>query len=729
MNNWPFTDGKSIIGLKLFEMIDWVYESSKGFDGSSAPVGRPIIALPPVQRSAVWRPKQVVDLWDSLIRGLPIGTFYLVNRVEGLRTLVTLKGETIRRSLRGYDLLDGQQRVRALLIGTFGFPEEKRCLWIDLGKEAASQRPLLRITSKGQPFGYDAKTGDKLKLYERQSARERLEGKVPLLHNGRTAYNLELFDGDVTQGGKLISQPPLPYGASEGQTFELHRLLSAWRKAKPCCEDEGIAALRTVTQNGPNQEALFALHYTFNRIQNAEVALLRIDPQDFSSEEDVLELFDRIGAGGTPLSVEERLYSIYKFHWPDIRDAVNQIHSQIGRILAPTKIAATAIRIAYAQSADDRNDTPDVATFSKIITGQKERGFQDHLNKLIPPGSQEVDENGTLLHSFETIKSLLWDRPGVGHFWIPPVLLVSLPAELWQVLSFWAWSHPNREYSMLSRQEAVRFALFWHLTVWNNKKAARWAFDYIKKNKEAAVFPGTALYELFAGNGEDRCAHKLISPEEFTRKLCKEENSRWRTDAERFVEKDNRNELGSHWWWNGKKMLPWLQKDYICTVFQDYVPLTDHEDDVPYDVDHMCPFKDWGDDWRNLHNRLDVAEDLKEKVRVCRDAVGGGIGNLQLLASPVNRGRQADDIAVKMPFISREDQPPMADDAQAMADFAFAPEHREIWNRVSRPGEVNNRRWDEDRLKAFQRAVELRAAWLYQRFHDDLGYGSWTKGK
>jgi hypothetical protein len=145
MDDWPFTNGKTIIGLKLLEMIDWVHESSRLLDGSLMPESKPVIALPPIQRSAVWRPKQVVDLWDSLIHGLPIGTFYLVKYLVGPR--VTFKGKTRVESLPGHDLLDGQQRIRALLIGAVDFPEEKRCLWVDLGSEEAKQRPILRITS------------------------------------------------------------------------------------------------------------------------------------------------------------------------------------------------------------------------------------------------------------------------------------------------------------------------------------------------------------------------------------------------------------------------------------------------------------------------------------------------------------------------------------------------------------------------------------------------------
>src|ERR1700730_10865918 len=115
---WPhFEQDTSVLGWPLLGLIDWVCKSI----GGTVPEGMPVIEMPPVQRSAVWRPKQVVDLWDSLMRGLPIGTFYLVS-ANGDRDVVDLRtGETRRFSGNGFDLLDGQQRVRALLVGAVGF--------------------------------------------------------------------------------------------------------------------------------------------------------------------------------------------------------------------------------------------------------------------------------------------------------------------------------------------------------------------------------------------------------------------------------------------------------------------------------------------------------------------------------------------------------------------------------------------------------------------------------
>ncbi len=57
------------------------------------------IELPPIQRGFVWKPYQIENLWDSLLRGFPIGCF-----------ICKRNGEKI-------EILDGQQRLTSILLG------------------------------------------------------------------------------------------------------------------------------------------------------------------------------------------------------------------------------------------------------------------------------------------------------------------------------------------------------------------------------------------------------------------------------------------------------------------------------------------------------------------------------------------------------------------------------------------------------------------------------------
>lgn len=90
------------------------------------------VLLPSIQRSFVWKPKQIVRLWDSLMRGYPIGPMLVWRTRPADHKHVHF--HQICRDFKGNDhavvrasstdvvsaLLDGQQRVTALSIGVLG---------------------------------------------------------------------------------------------------------------------------------------------------------------------------------------------------------------------------------------------------------------------------------------------------------------------------------------------------------------------------------------------------------------------------------------------------------------------------------------------------------------------------------------------------------------------------------------------------------------------------------
>ena len=64
-----------------------------------------MVSLPTVQRGFVWKPYQIENLWDSLLRGYPIGAFVLSPR------------QSANREESKYEMLDGQQRATAICLG------------------------------------------------------------------------------------------------------------------------------------------------------------------------------------------------------------------------------------------------------------------------------------------------------------------------------------------------------------------------------------------------------------------------------------------------------------------------------------------------------------------------------------------------------------------------------------------------------------------------------------
>ncbi len=332
----------------------------------------------------------MTDLWDSLFRGLPIGSFYLTPRAAGpVRDLGG--GRIVVDGRPGHDLFDGQQRTRALLLGVCGPDLDGRCLWVDLAPRAKHR---IHLTARSQPFGYDANTGQKLSRSDRVAARQDLERQLLLVHRpgaaAPAAYDHEIFD--LLLGGLgSFRRLPRPHKASDS-TFRLDELLTAWRsEAGP----SGLSALeRYVTERGfgPGGDlALDELDAAFSWLARGEVALLRVDPDAFTGDaararESLLMLFDRIGAGGTPLSNDERLYSIFKHHDPRVHNAVLEIHAAVGRVMAPTKIVVSALRLASALSKDGATSVPDVVAFARIMgeTVPETAPFRETLAELIP---------------------------------------------------------------------------------------------------------------------------------------------------------------------------------------------------------------------------------------------------------------------------------------------------------------------------------------------------------
>jgi len=153
----------------------------------------PEVELPSIQRGFVWRPKQVEDLWDSLLRGYPIGSFLF------------------SRSGKKRYLMDGQQRATSIFLGHFNpykqlnetkawaIKGELPVLWIDLKPDTKpnSSKYLIRLTTRSHPWGYQASNNEtKLSVPDRRKALE-LFRKHPDNKSGYTLFkNSTVFPFD-----------------------------------------------------------------------------------------------------------------------------------------------------------------------------------------------------------------------------------------------------------------------------------------------------------------------------------------------------------------------------------------------------------------------------------------------------------------------------------------------------------------------------------------------------
>ena len=69
-------------------------------------------SVPILQRGLVWNPAQIELLWDSVLRGFPIGAIVLSAKIES-----QVKASDAKKLAMTHHLLDGQQRCDAIALG------------------------------------------------------------------------------------------------------------------------------------------------------------------------------------------------------------------------------------------------------------------------------------------------------------------------------------------------------------------------------------------------------------------------------------------------------------------------------------------------------------------------------------------------------------------------------------------------------------------------------------
>ena len=163
----PFFGDDAAVIVKLTEWMEW---SSGKADASRN------VVLPMIQRGSVWAPHKLLDFWDTLLRGMPLGALMASEASEGA---VKVLGGAETRDAKPADiaLIDGQQRTLAMLAGWpkgLQNPLRPVALWVDLADEPQGEyRFRLWATTRAQPFGYARASmgGQPLSKLERKKLR------------------------------------------------------------------------------------------------------------------------------------------------------------------------------------------------------------------------------------------------------------------------------------------------------------------------------------------------------------------------------------------------------------------------------------------------------------------------------------------------------------------------------------------------------------------------------
>lgn len=718
-NNWPFINDGQVIGMKLPEYLDWAT------DGSTCPKK---LLLPPIQRGFVWKPKQIVDLWDSLLRGMPIGSLMLskLSNDQVAATISTQDAQKTRPvSGEAMGLLDGQQRTLAMLIGWPDSNTTQHSLWIDLAENGHAGSPFdIRLTTKAQPFGFQRVSHSRLSRHDRKQAREHYDK----LHPGiESEPDYELF----VLGGDQCLPHPWTAKSEPNQFVKVKDLWSAYRKT---CNDK--SKFQALFKSHLADKRLSDLYDAFTRLESLEVPLIlipehiskpkvEVTPVEVTPNEvphPLVLLFERIGRNGASLSSEDLLFSMIKQQWPQAQELVNKIHNEVSvrAFMSATDYVMSAYRLGAAKAGVTDNPRPSPNDFHRHLgaifgkKGEKDKPLRDYLDKDNP-----------LELAFKSLFDLLaYRRDHAQDIGLPLPMMPHLPRGLIQVLLLWIMLNPDSKDSKIiedNREKVIAFSLFWYLNVLHDDKASKMAFDIINKNNKDR-FPANELYKaLIASPNDDEVgfALPLLPTDEIKNILHWDMGESPKTYDAIFnqtpLPKIPQRELYKRFCWWRKPILLWLQRAYVAREFDeqfrsDFAGLTD-EDTVPYDFDHLCPQNHWGAHWSSI---LSANKDQLNNFYYGRHISGNCIGNLHVLESSLNRSFGDDALAKKVEAGIKLDTWCPEDSLL----YDFDPKNESLWDVASPDDEEASKKWSPERVQAFQGAAYGRAFGLYGLYYE-----------
>jgi hypothetical protein len=586
---------------KLVEIANWQLKSA--FSN---------VDLPELQRGFVWKNSQIESLWDSLLRGFPIGSFLLS------------KSETDK-----FFLLDGQQRATSIALGYYApwlenietskFWSLKKIptIWIDIfpKETTATQKFVIRAITQSHPWGYQCQNNTTiLSIADRHNALEIFKQNPQNSNIGYTKFSSKnTFPFDTNLPVPLV----FLINALKTKNWK-DNLITLCKENLPCDYIKTKKMVETEKKKGEYKKYIEILSEvvgadkvsdllvdSIKNLNNIEIPCSIVpksvlEAEDEQSGEDPT-LFVRLNSQGTRIEGEELIYSIYKASFPNSKKLVENVGCGF---ISPSKVINMVSRMAWSEMEKGAYPYPmNVNEFRKRIHSKR---FVQHLNKMIG------DENNSPVSNLFTkaIEIFL----SKGDIDLPPVLvkyIISNSIELFLMLLQWLKLHDKQELDKTERTKIIASftALSWFSRdntkyvreIWENivsdnfwsKKTIRLPFfkkdDYImyplvqpnilrKFLLDEVVIKAVTWNNLYTHKDDiiseqyKRILSKNIKKSEITDYI----NDIWSNFIDKLV--DN------------KAVVLFAQRKYINDNFDDFNQIETLEDtNTPWDWDHIYP--------------------------------------------------------------------------------------------------------------------------------------------
>jgi uncharacterized protein with ParB-like and HNH nuclease domain len=249
--------------------------------------------LPAIQRKFVWREEKICDLFNSIMRGYPIGTFlfweltakkaksytfyeFLTNyhQRDSANELVRY---TFPHDIKG--VLDGQQRISSMYIALQGIYQTKR-----------------KYARKTSDIAYDERL-----LY--------LD-----LRSKKKEYNFKFLTKEAAKSEKSKCYFLVRDAFEVNNIKEVECLIEKFSKESPN-NSEWIKQNRSI--------AVEKVSHMFNKFNDSQlVSYFSIINKDL---DEILDIFVRVNSGGLILSKSDLLFSTLVAHWEDGRKEIEDL--------------------------------------------------------------------------------------------------------------------------------------------------------------------------------------------------------------------------------------------------------------------------------------------------------------------------------------------------------------------------------------------------------------------
>lgn len=534
------------------------------------------IELPAIQRGFVWKPYQIENLWDSLLRGFPIGCFICKKNSDGV-----------------IEILDGQQRLTSILLG-LNWDDVEENTYVSHIKEIQKELKIFldqeeyknendprqyntRVITKSHPWGYRCYPNKEILTYDDiKHAKIDIYNGINDTKDKERIKKIEKIEGNNTtlidvytdeKGLDVFFKYGFPYDSSS---------------RKHCIE---ISHIISNDEYKKYNDALGKIMIPFVFINNMDMVV------DTNKDLDSTEyLFTLINRGGTRVSNDDLNYSLIKNQlMKNNRKLINEINDNCKDTgISPSRF----VMICYLLWREENKKEPD-KTISLYIkptqfrNSMKDRNNQDDFRKFLEKHkhAEWITEAKELIVYADEDKK----QKGIPYIWFLDILQQSMP------LTFLICYLMKKNIKKNIIPFITILAVFGYHK-YQQQTLRKLVESFVKEVKNDEDMEDKTLQKFFQ-NHEDLMT-KPLDPKEIKQK-CKDEEFYKHNN-----ENDYSNNFGYYIKWKNELLL-YAQRKFLAEQFGEKMFTLD-DMNCPFDYDHIFPakYRQWNkcQNWDTIGN-------------------------------------------------------------------------------------------------------------------------------